>query len=625
MLDTSQELTELQGRLVVIKVGLLILLALLGLRIWQLQVRDGAYYQDLAMQNRTRSIVLEPARGLLYDRRGRLLAHSVPSFTLYISREDVSDEAALAAKLQAYIGLSPTEVTQKLKTHARTARVKVKDGLTLREAAEIESHRLDLPGVVIQPEYQRRYPFGAYAAHVIGYVGEISEAQLKQEAYRDLHQGSLVGQYGVERTYDLLLRGRPGRELIEVDALGHQTRSISVDPPQAGSDLYLTIDMHLQQLAEDLLGEEAGAIVALDPRNGDVLALASRPGFDPNVLSREMTAAQWEAITLDARHPLTNRAIQGQYPPGSTFKIIMGAAALDTHTVTPAERLRCAGGYRFGRRTYRDWKAGGHGAVDFVRAIAESCDVYFYRVGHRLGIETIASYAMQFGLGNKTGIDLPAERPGLVPSPDWKLKARGEPWYPGETISVSIGQGFVTVTPLQMAQVIATVANNGVRMKPRLVRAIRDRDSDVLDIQPPRLDGRLSVSAATLRHIRRGLRAVVTDGTARQADSPMIAIAGKTGTAQVVGLKFGSSKKSTPKAFRDHAWFVAYAPEHHPRIAVAVLVEHKGHGGSAAAPLATQLIEAALEQEEEDPLSISMPTSSLSIDEPPPISETVHD
>ncbi|RMH32528.1 MAG: penicillin-binding protein 2 [Nitrospirae bacterium] len=600
----TEDLVELQGRLVLIKVGLLIVLALLGLRIWQLQVRDGDYYQDLAMQNRTRSIILEPARGLLYDRHGALLAKNVPSFTLYVSRQDVSDQAALIEQLHRYLGLDAAEVHRKLRNRGPAARVKIKDGLSLREAAVIESHRLDLPGVIIQPEYQRHYPFERFAAHLIGYVGEISEAQLQQPAYQDLNQGSIVGQYGIERTYDPLLRGQPGRELIEVDALGHKTRSISVDPPLAGHDLYLTIDIRLQKLAEELLGEEAGAIVALDPRNGDVLALASRPGFDPNMLSREMTPSQWQQITQDPRHPLTNRAIQGQYPPGSTFKIVVGAAALDTHAVEVGEHLQCAGGYRFGKRTYRDWKAGGHGSIDFVNAIADSCDVYFYRVGYRLGIETIAAYATQFGLGQSTGIDLPAERPGLVPTPDWKRKTRGEPWYPGETISVAIGQGFVTVTPIQMAQVIATVANNGLRMRPRLVRAVRDRQRDIIEERPPVVQKQLPVSQATLRHLRRALRAVVTEGTATQANSPLVPIAGKTGTAQVVALKFGSSK-GTPKSFRDHAWFVAYAPDTQPRIAVSVLVEHMGHGGSSAAPLARQLIEAA-QQWESDGFAIPL-------------------
>ena len=475
--------------------------------------------------------------------------------------------------------------------HGRQTRVKVKGGLTLREAALIESHRLDLPGVVIQPEYQRNYPLGAYASHLIGYVGEVSESQLKQEEFSELHQGSLVGQYGVEGTYDQYLRGFAGRELIEVDALGHTKQSISVNKPGAGDDLYITIDIRLQKLAEDLLGSESGAIVALDPLTGEILALASRPSFDPNALSRGLTRSQWQQLLQDSRHPLTNRAIQGQYPPGSTFKIIMAAAVLDTRTFHHSDFLTCQGGFHFGRRMYRDWKRGGHGSVDLNKAIAQSCDVYFYKSGNRMGIETIASYARQFGLGEKTGIDLPAERSGLMPTPAWKVKIKGEPWYPGETISVSIGQGYVLVTPIQMAQVIAAVAADGQLAQPRLIHAVRHRGTGMVEEWSSPKPRRIAISSSIFSKIQEGLASVVKEGTARRVQSSLVSIAGKTGTAQVVALRSGP-QKSIPKEYRDHAWFVAYAPVDNPQIAVVVLAEHMGHGGSAAAPLAKELIEA---------------------------------
>ena len=587
----ASELADIQGRLVLIKVGILLLIALLGLRLWQLQIRDGQDYQVMAKDNRTRSITLEPARGLLYDRNGQLLANNVPSFNLYVSLEDVKDKNVLIEELTAQLHFDQEYLVEKLSGKGRAARVKIKGGLSLKEAAIVESHRFSLPGVFIQPEYQRNYPLGNYATHLIGYVGEISEAKLKKEEYQELHQGSVIGQYGVERTYDQALRGASGQELLEVDALGHKKQSISVRKPSAGDDLYLTIDIRLQRLAEDLLGDEAGAIVALDPRDGAVLVLASRPSFNPTALSRGLSQSEWQALMHDVRHPLTNRAIQGQYPPGSTFKIVMAAAVLDSHAAQGSDHFFCPGGFKFGRRTYRDWKRGGHGSVELIQALAQSCDVYFYKVGNRMGIETIASYSKQFGLGQKTGIDLPSERSGLVPSAEWKQRVKGEPWYPGETISVSIGQGYMSVTPMQMAQVVAATAMNGRVVKPRLVHAIRKRGTGVMEEVEPSPSKQMTIPRGVFEQIRKGLEAVVTKGTARRSRSDLVTIAGKTGTAQVVALRSGP-EKSIPKEFRDHAWFVAYAPAEDPSFVVVVLAEHMGHGGSAAAPLAKQLIEA---------------------------------
>jgi len=588
----GDELRELQRRLTILKIGLLLVVGLLALRLWHLQIREGPHYRDLSQSNLTRSVVLEPARGLIYDRNGVLLANNVSSFSLYVTLEDVQDREELVQKLMTLVGLDESRLRKKLSERAsKLLPRKIKDRLTLREAAQIESHRLDLPGVMIQAESQRNFPTGLTASHVIGYVGEVSPDQLELADYADLHQGSIVGQYGVEVTYDRFLRGRAGQKLIEADALGHEKRTVSVEKPRAGDDLYLTIDLRLQKLAEELLGDEAGAIVALDPKTGEVLALASRPAFDPNVLSRELTPKQWDEIVQHEGRPLNNRATQGQYPPGSIFKIAMAAAALETKTVEPSTQIRCAGGYQFGRRFYRDWKAGGHGLMNVTQALVHSCDVFFYTAGQRMGIDTIASYAKLFGLGSPTGIELPSERVGIVPSPDWKVKARGEQWLPGETISASIGQGFVTVTPIQMASLTATVANNGVPVRPRLVRAVMDRATGrVLELPSVPLS-RLNLKPDTLAIIRSALAGVVTEGTATRAKSSLVTIAGKTGTAQIAALRPGP-EKDIPKKFRDHAWFVSYAPVEAPRIAVVILVEHMGHGGSAAAPLAKQMIEA---------------------------------
>ncbi len=587
-----EELREIQGRLTILKIGIVFVIGVLSLRIWHLQVQEGSYYRDLSDSNRTRSVLLQPVRGLIYDRHGVVLANNVPSFGLYVTLEDVHDRRYVLRRLSELIGLD--EATAHTKLLVRGSKLiprKVRDGLTLREAAMIESHRLELPGVRVLAESQRNYPAGTLAAHLLGYLGEVTAEQLEQPEFDGVPQGSMVGQYGVEKTFDRFIRGAVGEKTIETDAMGHEKQTVRVEKPNAGDDLYLTIDVRLQKLAEDLLGAEAGAIVALDPRNGEILAMASRPVFDPNVLSRELTSGQWAQIAQDEGHPLTNRAIQGQYPPGSTFKIVMAAAALETRTVTPSTTVHCTGGYRYGRRTYRDWKAGGHGVTNLHEALVDSCDVYFYTVGEQMGIETIAGFASQFGLGQETGVDLPSERTGIVPSPTWKATVKEEPWLPGETISASIGQGYVTVTPLQMARLMATVSQDGVWYRPRLVKGVMDRMTGRMVELPAVPGGTVKVKKQTLALIKDALEGVVTDGTGGRAKSKLVRIAGKTGTAQTASLQTGPEEQ-IPKKLRDHAWFVSYAPAEKPQIAVAVLVENMGHGGSAAAPLAKQMIEA---------------------------------
>ena len=591
MAMAESEFGDLYRRLFILRVGLLLVVALLGLRLWHLQIREGPYYRDLSENNRTRLVLLEPARGLIYDRHGVLLANNVPSFSLYVTLEDVKDREVLIQQLADLLALDPTLVRKKMTIKgSKLLPRKIKDRMTLRDATLVESHRLDMPGVMIQVESQRNYPGGVTAAHLLGYVGEISADQLEKPEFIDLHQGSIVGQYGVEKSYDRHMRGMAGQKSVEVDAIGHEKKASVVERPQAGNDLYLTIDVRLQKVAEDLLGAEQGAIVALDPNSGDILAMASRPGFDPNVLSRELTAKQWVEIVQDEGRPLNNRASQGQYPPGSTFKIPMAVAALETKTMSPSSTVFCNGGYQFGKRLYHDWKASGHGYVDLHNALVHSCDVYFYTIGQRMGIDVMAEFGKDFGLGKATGVELPSERSGIMPSTAWKQKAKNEQWLPGETISAAIGQGYVTVTPLQMASLVGTVANNGVSYRPRLVQAVMDRTSGNLQELPAVPRGTINAKPETFRVIKDALAEVVTKGTATKAKSSMVTIGGKTGTAQVAALRTGP-EENIPKKFRDHAWFVAFAPVESPKIAVVVLAEHMGHGGSAAAPLAKEVIE----------------------------------
>ena len=605
---SESEFGDLHRRLFILRVGLLLVVVLLGLRLWHLQIYEGPYYRDLSENNRTRLVLLEPARGLVYDRHGVLLANNVPSFSLYVTLEDVKDREVLIQQLTDLLGLDPTIVRKKMTTKgSKLLPRKIKDRMTLRDATLVESHRLDMPGVMIQVESQRNYPGGVTAAHLLGYVGEISADQLEKPEFLDLHQGSIVGQYGVEKSYDRHMRGMAGQKSVEVDALGHEKKASVVERPQAGNDLYLTIDVRLQKVAEDLLGTGQGAIVALDPNTGDILAMASRPGFDPNVLSRELTAKQWVEIVQDEGRPLNNRASQGQYPPGSTFKIPMAVAALETKTMSPSSTVFCNGGYQFGKRLYHDWKASGHGYVDLHNALVHSCDVYFYTIGQRMGIDVMAEFGRDFGLGKATGVELPSERSGIMPSTAWKQKAKNEQWLPGETISAAIGQGYVTVTPLQMASLVGTVANDGVSYRPRLVQAVMDRMSGNLQELPAVPRGKINAKPETFRVIKEALADVVTKGTATKAKSSLVTIGGKTGTAQVAALRTGP-EENIPKKFRDHAWFVAFAPVESPKIAVAVLAEHMGHGGAAAAPLAKEVIETYMKLTPQVPAVTSEPT-----------------
>jgi len=423
----------------------------------------------------------------------------------------------------------------------------------------------------------------------------VSPEQQEEPDFAGLVQGSIVGKAGVEKTYDRMLRGKPGEKTIEVDARGNERKTVTVVEQTPGEDLYLSVDLRLQRFAESLLGAEAGAVVALDPRNGDVLVMASSPAYDPNVLSRGLTPALWEQIASDTRHPLTNRALQGQYPPGSTFKIMVASAALESDKWPADTQVRCTGVYPFSRgHAFKDWKRGGHGVLDMYHALVHSCDVYFYNVGHRLGIDTIAETARLFGLGQPTGVDLPSERVGVVPSTEWKQRVRKEQWYPGETISASIGQGYITVTPLQMAVAIGAVSNGGMLYRPRLVRAVRERATGRLQEYPSVERGPVPLHESTLHLLQDALREVVLHGTGGRARSQLVSIAGKTGTAQTVGARASQAstdEEGIPKQLRDHAWFVAYAPAEDPKIAVAVLVENTGHGGTYAAPIAKALIE----------------------------------
>lgn len=581
------DLRRIQGRVVFLGGMLAVLFFLLFLRAWYLQVVWGAHYRELSENNRIRVAPIIPQRGRIFDRYGTLLVHDVPSFDLYLDPEESRWEEAVDM-INRLIGGNREEMKERyLSKRFALPRlpVKIKRGLTLREVAALSARRLELPGVRIEVEPRRNYVYGSVGAHLLGYVGEFVPDDQREEG---IIPGSMVGQYGVEKTYDTVMRGKPGEKETEVDALGHEIRVLQVTEPVSGDDLSLTMDLRIQKVAEETMGKESGAIVALDPRTGEILAMVSRPAFNPNILS-----SRWEELTIDAGHPLMNRAIQGQYPPGSIFKLVVALAGLETGRVDSSHTLECQGEFPFGDRVFRDWKKGGHGSVDFYKALVESCDIYFYDLGRRLGVEMIGDFASQYGFGDLTGVGLFWEKKGLVPSPQWKKRVKREQWYPGETLPFAIGQGYVTVTPLQLATFISAIANSGTRYQPQILKEIQDTGTGEKREIPPIVRGRLKVRGEVLMTLKKALAGVVSEptGTGRRASTPLVRIAGKTGTAQVVGRREDSDRtEATPRTERDHAWFIGYAPADDPQIAVVVIIEHGG-AGSTAAPLARQIIE----------------------------------
>jgi penicillin-binding protein 2 len=462
----------------------------------------------------------------------------------------------------------------------------------------VETHQLDLPGITLRARPRRNYSDGQAAAHVLGYLGEVNPKQLKTLKAQGYSSGDEIGHYGLERHWEEVLRGQNGGQQVEVDALGRRVRVLHEVHNVPGYTMHLTLDRKLQQTAFEALSGKEGTIVAIDVHSGAILALASTPAFDPNVFARGIKSNEWNALIKDRLRPLSNRATQGQFPPGSTFKIVMAIAGLEESVINPEASIADPGFFPFGNRNFRDWKVGGHGMVNLHRAIVISCDTYFYQLGPKLGVDRIAKWARTFGLGEKTGIALDDERSGTIPDTAWKMKRFRQPWYPGETVSVAIGQGYVTVTPLQLANMMAAVANGGKLFRPRIVSKVESADGTTVREYGPELIRTIQLKPDTLTRVRNALADVVKAGTGGMARTPVIEVAGKTGTAQVIEMKAAYLKSEQLAYFnRDHAWFVAYAPAQNPQIAVAVLVEHGGHGGDAAAPMAKKVFEKFVEMQ----------------------------
>jgi penicillin-binding protein 2 len=572
-------------RLGVLALLMLLVFAVLVSRLWRLQVREGETLRSLSENNRLRLKRTPPMRGVVYDRQGRVLVDNRPSFNVVLVPEDSPDVKATLRALSDYLA---DNTLLKGETLPRNPRRPSYEGVVLAKdvawptLVAVESHQLDIPGVEVEVSTKRYYPSAGLAAHLLGYVGEINSQEMALFSGRRM--GDLIGKFGIEKKWEADLHGRGGGQQIEVDATGKRLRVLGEVEAQAGKSLMLTLDQDLQQKTEAALGDKEGAIVVLDVRTGDVLAMASHPVFDPNIFARGIKTEEWNSLIEDPLHPLSNRAIQGQYPPGSTFKVILAAAALEKGLITPATRFSCSGGLPFGNHVFHCWKKGGHGSLDLQQAIAQSCDVYFYQVGQRLGINAIAEYARRFGLGQPSGIALDHEASGLIPDPAWKKQLLSAPWFAGETLSVAIGQGYVTVTPLQMAVVAATIANGGTVYRPHIAKRVIDDESRTVREYEPEVINKIGMKPETVHLVQAGMQDVVNSplGTGKRAQLPDILVAGKTGTSQVIAGTRGKGK-TLPRQYRDHAWFIAFAPADVPEVAVACLLEHVGEGGGAAA------------------------------------------
>jgi penicillin-binding protein 2 len=566
------------------KLILIITMVVLSLRLWDLQIMRGNEMRRLSEQNRIRVKKVIAPRGVIFDKLGRVLADTRPSFNLYITPEDIKDFSQTVDGLAKLLDIEREDILDKLKMASGfppSFPVKIKSDVNKDELAKVEAHRVYLPGVNIQIEPKRNYPHNKMMAHMLGYVSEINADEIKAKDYTDYSPGDFIGKYGLERMYETYLRGIDGEKRVEVDAMGREVRTLDIVEPTAGNNLYLNIDLDTQQVVEKAFEGRKGGAIALDPKTGAVIALVSRPAFDPNKLSSGINKADWKAITTDPAHPLQNRAIQGRYPPGSTFKIVSALKALELGTVNENTSFPCRGGFAFGKRTFKCWKKGGHGSVAVGRGIIESCDVYFYNVGLKLGVDRIHEMSETIGLTKTTGIDLPGEKSGVVPSTEWKRKTFGEPWYDGETVSVSIGQGAVWLTPIQLAQLSAFVANEGVTFKPQIVNKIVSPEGKTVKVFEPAMKANAKMRKDVFRKVKDAMRAVVNEpnGTAYASRVPNINMSGKTGTAQAGSLDKGKHQG-------DHAWFIAYAPSEDPTLSISVLVEMGGHGGSESAPIA---------------------------------------
>lgn len=605
-------------RLVVLQVGVVVTFAVLAISFWYLQVVQHARFQEMAENNHQRTLALRAPRGVLFDRNGKVLVENRLSFNVSIVREHTKDLDRTIRLLAAVAGLDSAYVRQVVDRHRSEPTYRpivIIEDASMSQVAAIMARRLDfeLPDVVVEQVPTRQYPTDALAAHVFGYVGEASDTQLTA----GIRSGAIVGQSGVERVYNNLLQGEDGARQVVVNSVGREIRTEAEVAPKEGRRVQLTIDYDLQKAAEDGFRHAGfnGSAVILDPRNGEVLSLVSLPSYDPNDFAAGIDRATWASLNTNTLRPLQNRAIQGRYSPGSTFKLVVATAALEEGIVDDSFSVNCGGGASFFGRYFLCHLKGGHGVVDMRHAIEKSCNVYFYTLGNMLGVDRIHKWAEKLGMVGTTGIDLPNEQDSLVPSTEWKMRRTGEKWYAGETISVSIGQGQVSVTPVSMAVMMATIANGGTRVTPHLVRAVDEGGGWKMAASPAVAD-RVAFRPETLAALHDGLWMVVNaSGTGGRARIPGRDVAGKTGTAQVISNQGRQAARGSGRDLRDHGWFVFFAPKENPVIAGVIFGEHNEHG-YLGAPIAKHVIETYFAKQEGRPLPQLAPVL------PPPPPET---
>ena len=571
----------------------------LSMRIWYLQILKWQYLTGLSENNRVRMVSLPAYRGTIKDRNGETLVSIRPSFNLYITPEDAGDSGSSLDLLAKKIKFKRGKLKKSIGREKSFKDILIKADISREEVAFIEENNMRLPGIKIKAEPLRNYVYKDLMSHTLGYLGEISKSKLKNTNNLFYSQGDFVGKNGLENIFESTLRGKKGNKEVEVDVSGRELKTIRRLPSESGNNLILTLDLKVQTELEKAMTSTPekivnGSAVVIKVQTGEILAIASKPTFDPNEFAEGITSGSWRKLINDEMHPLQNRSIHSQYPPGSTYKIAVAYAALEEGVIDPETTIYCPGHFKLGRGRYRCWKKSGHGAVNLHDALVQSCDVYFYTLGHRMGIDTLARYAKKFGFGTPAGIGLSREKSGLVPSTQWKLKNRKKAWLLGETISASIGQGYNLVTPLQQANMMAAVANGGMLLKPYIVKRIEEPGGTTIKEFFPEIRGQIAGSSENLEVIRKALRDVVNGvrGTGKRSRLKNIIVSGKTGTVQVVRMKSNEElekEDEVPYKYRDHAWFVAFAPYEKPEIAVAVLVEHGGHGGTTAAPIAKKV------------------------------------
>ncbi len=579
---------------------LFVFFVFLVLYFWKIQVLDYKKYWEKSEANRIREVIIPPQRGLIKARDGTILARNIGSYKVSIIRENCEDFEVSLQKIAVLLDLEIDELGKRInkyKTLPLFHPIIIKDNLTLQEVARVEARRREMPELLLQAEPKREYPYGKFASHILGYLQEISPEELKSEAHEQRRPGDLVGKTGIEKQYEKRLFGTEGQLLEVVNSLGRVVGKVSEEKSIPGETILLSLDVNLQQAAEEILEGREGAVVVMDPRSGGVLAWASFPNFDPNKFINRFTPEEWTDLRDDPNYPLQNRAIRGLYAPGSLFKLTMGLAALQSRTISERTFYQCNGVIQIYRMPRHCWYEPGHGRMNLVSAIKNSCNIFFYQTGRLMDIDIIAQYGKMLGLGKRTGIDIPGEYEGLVPTREWKKTARDEPWYPGDTISVSIGQGQLMVTPLQVAVHTAVIANRGISVIPYLVDRKNINPEGVDENQSPSSNNYVSIDSSHFETVIDGAWMAVNDGgTAAAARVAGFDVCGKTGSTQVIGREEAKRRADLGIETKTHSWFTGFAPKDNPRVVVTVLIEYGGGGGAMAAPLSKKLFELFMEK-----------------------------